>query len=118
MGEDVAGQVREVTVGEGLLTLAARGLGDLPADRPAVAVRVETARVLLRLHDVGGDAAVEVGEPVRAQNFLKRRSEGAKAVQDLRPVDEVGHGTPGERVVRPGEHEGRDQSDEQHERIV
>ena len=57
---DVGREVREVAVGERFLALAVRGLDDLPADRPAVAVRVEAPRVLLRVEDVGRDAAVEI----------------------------------------------------------
>src|SRR5262245_15507677 len=62
----VGREVREIAPGERLLALVARALDDLPADRPAVTVRVEAPGVLLGVHDVGGNAAVEVREPVAA----------------------------------------------------
>ena len=108
VGVDVTREVREVPVCEGLLALGLRRLGDLPADGPAVAMRVEAARILLPHDDVGGHAAVEIREAVLAENFLKRRPQDAKGRENLRPVDEVGDRTPGVRVGRPDEHEERD----------
>lgn len=112
---DVAGEVRQVAVRERLLALRRGALDHLPADRPAVAVGIEVAGVLLRLHDVGGDAPVEVCEPVLAQDFLKGWTQGVKVLENLRPVDEMGHGAPGERLGRPDQqHDDRSQADQQH----
>jgi hypothetical protein len=110
----VGGEVGHVSPREGFLALAARGLDDLPPDRPAMAMRVEAAGVLLGVHDVGSDAAVEVGQPVAAEDFLKGRGEAAKLLEHQGAVDEMGDGPPGVGVARPEDGGDREQSDEPH----
>jgi hypothetical protein len=117
--EDVAREVRQIAVRERLLALGVRLPCDLPPHWPAVTVRVHAARVALCLYDVRGDAAVEVGEAMLAEDFLKGRTHGAKGLENLRPVHKVGDGPPGIRVTRPAEHDDRGQSEPPHRgRIV
>src|SRR5262249_44889801 len=104
-------QVRQVAPRERLLALGASRFHDLPPDRPAVAMGVEAARVLLGVHDVGGNAAVEVRLAGTPEDFLKGGGEAAKVLENLRAVNQVGHRSPRMHLARPAEQQESNQAE-------
>lgn len=74
----VTDEVRQIAVRERTFARRASRACDLPADPPAVAVRVDAAGVALRVHDVRGDAAIKIRCAMGGQDLLKGGWDGAK----------------------------------------